>query len=503
MFDSLEAGSLEHRAAGFGTADILKGAEAAQRARVAAENELLVWAIAWADAYPAESIHGDQLRLSGGQRGVRPGGDGTPEVNDLAMIEFSTKIGKSTGAGLAFIGDALDLRDRLPELWGKVMRCEVIGWQGCKIARLTRDLTYDQARFVDDQVARFAGVVPWTKLENKTLAAILAVDPARYEELMARRKKNRGVWMSQTGDDGLRGVHVRLEAIKAARFYACVEELAGYLPTDSGTADERRAEAFSLLGDDLRAAELRARHRQPDLFDGDLAAAVADIEAETGGPVEESEVHPSLRDQPPGPDTESAIFQAALERMLQELDPAKLLPTVVLVVHLAGESLESGSGVCRVPGIGPTTMGLVKDWLGHHRVTVRPVIDLNDLPAPVDCYEIPDRHKQHLFLQWPGSRFPWSTSIDGLEVDHVHPYRDLADGGPPAQTDIASLTPLAKREHRAVTHGGWQRRKPDLGTMIFRSPHGHIFLTNHTGTHDLGDGAFAQAVWNAAKPHGN
>jgi hypothetical protein len=35
--------------------------------------------------------------------------------------------------------------------------------------------------------------------------------------------------------------------------------------------------------------------------------------------------------------------------------------------------------------------------------------------------------------------------------------------------------------------------------MIYRDPYGDVYLTNHTGTHDLGDGAFADAVWALAE----
>lgn len=354
-----------------------------------AENELLVLAAAWADAYPAESIHPDQLGVPGSARGVRPGGEGTPEVNDLAMVDFSVKIGKSTGGGMMFIGEALDLRHRFPLLWGKLLRGEVVGWQGCKIARLTRPLTYDQARQVDAEVARFAGVVPWAKLEHRTLAAIMAVDPERYEQLIAGRKKDRGVWLGRIHEDGMSGVHGRVEAVKANRLYAAVDELAGFLPEAAGTADERRAEAFAMLGDDLRVAELRARHRQPDLFDEELAEEVQEIIGEEDAdPVEESEVHPSLRDRPPTIDIES-------------------------------------------------------------------VIDLNDVPPPVDCHEIPDRRLVQ--LRQSASTFPWSTATSRLDLDHVQPYVPRMRGGPPGQIRIDNQTPTARGEHRAVTHGGWNR----------------------------------------------
>jgi hypothetical protein len=497
MFESLES-----RVVGYGTGDILKAAGAAVRARVEAENELLAWTAAWADANSADSIHPDELGLLGGPRGVRPGGEGTPEVNDLALVEFAVKINKSESAGARFVGEVLDVRHRLPLLWDKVMWCEVEGWQARSLARLTHHLTLEQARQVDADLAGCAGLVGFQKLHNRAEASMARVDAEGMERRAAERKKQLGVWLSQTTDEGLKGIFGRLEPGDAIRLYARIQEIADALPPDSGTADERRAAALALLGNELEATRILAGHRQPDLFEEEFTAAVqpvADDDPDEG--IEESELHPSLRDQPTKiVDVESAIFKAAVERLVAKLDPALLVPTSTLVVHVAGESLEQGYGICRVPGIGPTALGVVKDWLGHDRVRVVPVIDLNDPPAPVDAYEIPDRHKRYLRFARPGSSFPWSSATDRLDLDHTEPYRPMDEGGPPGQTGIDGLAPFARREHRALTHGGWQRRQPEPGTMVLRSPHGDVWLTNHAGTHDLGDGPFARAIWTAAGP---
>ncbi len=495
MFDSLES-----RAEGLGPAGILQAARGVHRRRIAIENEQLVLAVAWADANPAESIHPDQLALTGGPRGVRPGGEGTPEVNDLAIVTYGAAVQKSHGAARLFLGQALDLRHRHPLLWGKLMRCEVIAWQGCQVAQLTHDLNLVQARWVDEQVARFAGVVPWPKLRDRVEAAIMKIDADRIEQHAKDRRSRLGVWLTQPDDDGLRGIYGRLEPSDAIRLFGRIQDLADCLPGNCGTADQRRATAFAMLGNELQATKVMARHRQPDLFEQELALAVQPVEGEPEEPIEESDIHPALRDRPLVPDFDHAVFQAAVERLVDGLDPDRLLPTTTLVVHLAAESLDDGHGICRVPGIGPTTMGVVKQWLGHHRVKVRPVIDLNDPPPPVDSYEIPDRHKRLVHLRHPASTFPWSTATNALDLDHVLPYLSRKRGGPSGQTRVDGLTPNARTEHRAVTHGGWQKRTPDLGTMIYRDPYGDVYLTNHTGTHDLGDGPFADAIWALAQP---
>ncbi|GAB3743415.1 hypothetical protein [Microlunatus parietis] len=492
--------SLEERVVGYGTDDILKAASETLRTKLEAENALLAWTAAWADANSADSIHPAELKLPGGPRGVRPGGEGTPEVNDLALAELAVKIKKSDYACTKFVGEVLDLRHRLPLLWEKAMRCEVEGWQARGIARHTHHLSLELARQVDEDLAGHAGLVGQQKLQNLTEAAIARVDGARMEREAAERKKQLGVWLSQTTDEGLKAMFARLEPADAIRVLARVQELADALPPDDRSADERRAAGLALLGNELEATRVLAEHRQPDLFDEEFASAVQPIDGDDE-PLEESELHPSLRDKPKpaiGVDVEAAVFKAAVERIVAKLDPALLVPTSTLVVHLAAESLETGHGICRVPGIGPTLKGVVKDWLGHDRVKVVPVIDLNDTPASVDDYQIPDRHKRYLRYARPGSRFPWSTATGRLEFDHSEPYRL---GGPPGQTDVARLTPLAKREHRAVTFGGWQRRQPEPDTMIFRSPHGDVQITNYSGTFDLGHGAFAHAIWNAACPN--
>lgn len=489
MFESMDAGA------------VLEAARAAHHAQVWSGNDQLILATVWADLNPGEAIHPDQLELPGSRRAVRPGGDGTPTVNDLELPEFGAMLAKGGLATHQFVGDALDLRHRLPNLWAKITGYQVMGWQGRKIAQATRNLACVDARRVDAQVAGFAGVVPWPKLEDLVQAAILTVDPDRAERQAEQRRGQRGVWAGQTGEDGLKGLHARMEPADANRLYARIQQIADCLPP-GGTADERRADALALLGNELQATELLARHRQPDLFNDDLAAAVEPVQGEEDPdePVEESELHPSLRDQPAQPCFDSAVFHAAVERMLERLDPTLLLPTTHLTVHIAAETVQTGRGVCRVPGIAPMTATWVKNWLGHERVKVRPVIDLNDPPPPVDCYEIPRRHRYHALLLRPGSVFPWSTATRGLDLDHHPRYIPLMKGGPPGQTSVDALGPLARPEHRAVTHGGWQRRQPEPGTMIFRSPHDYIWITNHTGTHDLGHGTFANTIWTMVAP---
>ena len=169
-----------------------------------------------------------------------------------------------------------------------------------------------------------------------------------------------------------------------------------------------------------------------------------------------------------------------------------------MIVHIAAESLEKGHGVCRVPGVGPTTMGIVKDWLGHCRVTGAAGDRPERRPTAGGLPRDPGPAPAAVLLRQPASTFPWSTATSRLDLDHVQPYVSRMRGGSPGQTRIDNETPNARGEHRAVTHGGRNRRQPDPGVMLYRATHGDIYLTNHSGTHYLGDGTFARAIWRLA-----
>ncbi|WP_179748004.1 hypothetical protein [Microlunatus parietis] len=309
---------------------------------------------------------------------------------------------------------------------------------------MTHDLSVENAAAVDRAVARIAGAQPFGKVRDVTEAAILRVDGDRARAEYEQRRNQVGVWKSQADDNGHRGLFARLEPLAAARVYGRVQELADRL--DEGTADERRAEAFGLLGDVGAITRLLARRRQPELFDEDLAESIEALtpDDEPDAVIEESEVHPALRDRPARVEVESAMFQAAVDRIVAQLDPTVLRPTTTMIVHIAAEDLVDGDGVCRVSEVGPVLKSVIGDWLGHDRVVVRPVIELNDVPPAVDDYEIPPRFRDQVLLRQPASAFPWSTSTRRLDLDHTEPYQHK--DGPPGQTRVEKLCPMDRFE---------------------------------------------------------
>ncbi|MGA9346267.1 MAG: hypothetical protein WBV37_14275, partial [Nocardioidaceae bacterium] len=113
--------------------------ETARAAADRAEVDILQAAAHWAD------LHGELARatsplLPGSEQLVCFGGDGTPGVAEFAPAELGVVLATSSSAAERLVGDALDLRHRLPLVWARVCAGEVKPWIGRKCAEATRHL---------------------------------------------------------------------------------------------------------------------------------------------------------------------------------------------------------------------------------------------------------------------------------------------------------------------------------------------------------------------------
>jgi hypothetical protein len=152
----------------------------------------------------------------------------------------------------------------------------------------------------------------------------------------------------------------------------------------------------------------------------------------TDDPVADAELPAEQRNDPD--------LNAAIAARLARVPVRQLLPPATLYVHLTDAALTTGRGVARLEGVGPITLDQVREFLGHGNLTVTPVVDLND-GAAVDCYEIPARIHQIVKL----------------------------------------------RHHRVKTHApGWRHHRIAPAVFLWRTPTGHWFRVDHTGTHHLG-----------------
>src|SRR3954454_13843505 len=134
-------------------AGVLAFARDRRAAADAAEADLLRAGCAWADLHPAEWI-GDAVRF--GDNPLPIAGPGAPLVAEFCVAEFAAAVGLPTETGKAYLGEAVELRHRLPRIWARVVAGDLAAWRARRIARETIGLSLAAAGFVDVQVAGVA-----------------------------------------------------------------------------------------------------------------------------------------------------------------------------------------------------------------------------------------------------------------------------------------------------------------------------------------------------------
>ncbi len=80
------------------------------------------------------------------------------------------------------VGDALDLRHRLPRLWARIVAGEVKPWIGRRTAEATRHLSVETVAVVDRRIARYAHSLSWGRIEAIIQACWLECDPEAAAE---------------------------------------------------------------------------------------------------------------------------------------------------------------------------------------------------------------------------------------------------------------------------------------------------------------------------------
>jgi hypothetical protein len=58
-----------------------------------------------------------------------------------------------------------------------------------------------------------------------------------------------------------------------------------------------------------------------------------------------------------------------------------------------------------------------------------------------------------------------------------------------------NYSPLGRFHHRIKTHGRWQVAQPFDGIYLWRDPHGHHYLVDHTGTHKVTQPRLRRRRW--------
>jgi len=414
-------------------------------ARRAAEARDLALATHWADLHASDPQLGPGGRRTwrGDDRLVQVGGEGTPEVQELAMVELAVSRRVHYHSARKVVADALDLRHRLPAWWAAVQELRIEPWVARKVATLSRDLGATEVRTVDAALPDDLGEVSPGRILDVVRAKVIEADPRRHAAALDEEKRRRYVSLSQTDDLGLRHVIARVRAGDATWVDAMVDRVADILVErfPAGTSrDELRSEAFGWLARPAELLQLLLDH------------------------------HP-----------EPTVDQASLAEAIRDVDPQRLRPHVVLYVHLHKAAVRRDFGVCRVEEIGPVLGREIPEWLGHSHVTVTPVVDTADRVA-FDAYEHPESLRERITLRSPADSFPHANQVSRrLDDDHVVRYV----AGEAGQTGDHNSQPLGRTGHRAKTFAGYLVRQLWPGTYVWRTPHHHYRLVDHRGTHVL------------------
>ncbi len=435
------------------------------------EAGILAAAAHWADLHGVLDVDPDGPdghALPGMEQLVQLGGDGTPAVAEFAPAELGAELAMSPYAARQLIGDALDLRHRLPLLWGRVLAGEVKPWIGRKTADATRAVSAEVAAVVDRRVTKWAHSLSWGRLENIIAAAIIAADPTAAQQLARQAEQQQGVWAGQSSDHGIKDIYIRTEAPNAIWFDATIDRVADSLAAlgDTDNKDIRRARAVGVLAQPQQALDLFA-----------TTARLAADGAGAGGDAGQTTTPVGGGQPVPGPNVDAR-------------------PPATLYIHLSEDSFtRDGAGVARFEGVGPVTIEAVKKWLGHCHVTVKPVIDLAN-QAPVETATRSRPAPRALHLRSPVDVFPYATNTTRRkQADHSDPYIDPGRGGPPrragppGQTRLDNLAPMVTFHHRIKTHSRWQVKQVFNGVFVWRSPHGRCYLVDHNGTHRINNTA--------------
>jgi len=367
-----------------------------------AEANLLRLAVDWAAMHSADSI---EDAACFGDAPVPVAGPGAPLVAEFSIHEFASAIGLPTEVGKTYVGEAVELRYRLPRVWRRVERGDLQAWRARRIARTTMCLTPEAAAYLDHHIAQVAhriGPSAVDRLIEEAIARFMP-DEARARAEQAAEHRRFDVHTGFVSTDGTVDVTGTLDLADAVDLDAAVTQIASGLKEcgSEQSLDVRRA---------LAAGELARRQ------------LTFDFQPEDGTTDKQVLLHLHVRADETG-----------------GIDP---------VAHL--DAL-------------PLMLEQVKTWCRDGHVTVKPVIDLNDRLS-TEAYEIPDRIRQQVLLINPTCVFPFcGRKSRGLDLDHVIPW----PLGPTATDNLAPLCRSHHRAktfggwtYRVITPGTYAWRSP-------------------------------------------
>ncbi|MGA4670593.1 DUF222 domain-containing protein [Propionibacteriaceae bacterium Y1923] len=385
--------------------------------------------------------------LDGMERMVDWGGDGTPAVSEFCSMEVALMLRLTDESARCLIGHALGAKHRLPRLWKTTMAGDLRVWHAREVVTLTHRLTREQADILDAEVSGLWSTMAWRRLREFIKGRVLDLLDEVADTDRERALRNTNVTIHESWE-GVASFSGSMSAADAVVLDGTLDRLVEVVRSGGAKGDHQnlRAVALGLLATPARALQL-------------LQASLVDQLPQDF--------------DPDNPTDCGRAGQYGHECGRVTVDPDKLLPKATLVLHLSDLTAGRGKGVVRGEQVGPVLARWVKDLVGHHRVSVRPVIDPAD-GVPVDSYEVPARMRQAVTLRNPYEVFPWSSKRSaGLDLDHTIPWEPTR-GDPLTRAD--NLGPLSRKVHRAKTFGGWKLHQPAPGVFVWTTPLGFSWL---------------------------
>ena len=205
-------------------------------------------------------------RSAFGDTPVPVAGPGAPLVAEFCVAEFAAAVGLPTETGKAYLGEALELRHRLPRTWARVRSGDLPAWRARRIARATIALSPAAAGFVDDQVAAFAHRIRPSGVDRLVEEAIVRFMPAeaRRRREAAADARHAHVHTHQVSFEGTVWVEAEVDLADALDLDTALSVGAARLADLGSTAslDVRRSEALGRDGPP--PARPGPRHHRPE-----------------------------------------------------------------------------------------------------------------------------------------------------------------------------------------------------------------------------------------------
>ncbi|WP_395657725.1 HNH endonuclease [Nocardioides sp.] len=225
---------------------VLTAAAATREAIADLEVQQLIQACDWVALHPGEEV---DTSIEFGMRDLQIAGDGAPTIDEAAVAEFALAVGRTTDSGRNLLGDAVELRHRLPRLWARVINGEVAVWKARKVAQATTSLPADAAAVVDQRLAWCAHRCSFAEIERQVEKARAEHDPDAAEErrVAALEKRRFDIDLDHATPDGLVHVEGELDLADALALEEQIKATAAELDVDL-PLDVRRSMAAGLLG---------------------------------------------------------------------------------------------------------------------------------------------------------------------------------------------------------------------------------------------------------------